>query len=165
MPFTTCPKNKEIVPFLTAILPLHVAPHSNPSLVLIRIISSIYAMARKGDCMWGSVSKNGRQRKREELTSCLNQGNGNLPLTNYTAVSVLGHVEVELRLILAPMGMLQLMRIPTRKQSLSTPEHREHNYRRPFWGSALGKAPMQARFVTSTCKWILFGRSFSIRSC
>lgn len=53
MPITACPKaaEREIVPFLTAILALQVAPYSNPLLVSIRIISSIYAMARIGDCM------------------------------------------------------------------------------------------------------------------
>lgn len=81
IPITTRLKAAEtgqIFPFLTAVL--HVAPHGNPSLVLIKITSSVYAMARRQDWMWGSVSKDGRQRKREELTTCLNQGNGNLPL-------------------------------------------------------------------------------------
>lgn len=43
--------------------------------------------------------KMGDQRKRE-LTSCLNQGNGNLP-------NILGYVKVELKIILAPLKILQ----------------------------------------------------------
>lgn len=48
IPITTCHKAAEtgqIFPFLTAVL-LHVAPHCNPLLVLVRITSSVYAMAR-----------------------------------------------------------------------------------------------------------------------
>lgn len=41
----------------------------------------------------------GDQRKSEELTSCLNQGNGNLP-------NILGYVKVELKIILAPLKVL-----------------------------------------------------------
>lgn len=41
----------------------------------------------------------GDQRRSEELTSCLNQGNGNLP-------NILGYVKVELKIILAPLKVL-----------------------------------------------------------
>lgn len=47
IPITACHKAAEtgqIFPFLTAVL--HVAPHCNPLLVLVRITSSVYAMAR-----------------------------------------------------------------------------------------------------------------------